>query len=263
MEMKKILIIGDICTDIFQYGTCERICPEAPVPIFKLTYQNKKKGMAYNVYENIISLGIDALIMGKDRPTKIRYIDEVSNQMLIRIDEYDDNDRIDIKSFDMLNLYEYDGVIISDYDKGFLTASDITFIGNKCKISKIPSFLDTKKKITTSMIENIDFIKINEKEYKENYGALQYKGHLIVTLGKRGADIHNLVSKPTITNIPIEDEHPVIDLSGAGDTFLAAFVVEYLKNNNVGEGVKFANKCASWVVTQKGVVAIDLNEIIY
>ena len=38
-------------------------------------------------------------------------------------------------------------------------------------------------------------------------------------------------------------------------------VWNYLKNNNIEEAIRFANKCASWVVTQKGVVVIDPTQI--
>ena len=38
----KILVIGDSCTDIFIYGEIDRICPEAPVPVFKPIRKTKK-----------------------------------------------------------------------------------------------------------------------------------------------------------------------------------------------------------------------------
>ena len=59
----------------------------------------------------------------------------------------------------------------------------------------------------------------------------------------------------------ITEKHDIRDLSGAGDTFLAALVAEFVKNNDICEAIKFANKCASWVVTQKGVVTVDLTKI--
>ena len=60
---------------------------------------------------------------------------------------------------------------------------------------------------------------------------------------------------------PIVEEHDVRDLSGAGDTFLAALVAKFLENLDIRAGISFANKCSSWVVTQKGVVVVDLNKI--
>ena len=50
--MKKVLVIGDGCKDVFQYGKCERLSPEAPVPVFKPTKTTSNGGMAVNVYNN-------------------------------------------------------------------------------------------------------------------------------------------------------------------------------------------------------------------
>ena len=49
----KILVIGDSCQDVFIYGKCERLCPDAPVPVFIPLKTKKIGGMAFNVYENI------------------------------------------------------------------------------------------------------------------------------------------------------------------------------------------------------------------
>ena len=91
--MKKVLVIGDSCKDVFQYGKCERLSPEAPVPVFKPTINKSNGGMAVNVYNNLIALGVDCDIITDSGITKTRYVDEVSNQMLIRIDENSDQIR--------------------------------------------------------------------------------------------------------------------------------------------------------------------------
>ena len=50
----RILVIGESCTDVYQYGDCVRLCPEAPVPVFKSSnYKTENPGMAMNVMENI------------------------------------------------------------------------------------------------------------------------------------------------------------------------------------------------------------------
>ena len=48
----------------------------------------------------------------------------------------------------------------------------------------------------------------------------------------------------------------VKDLSGAGDSFMAALVIEYLNTNNIEDAIKFANKKASEVVKHRGVTLI-------
>ena len=84
----KVLLIGDSCTDEYVYGTCERLNPEAPVPILKFNRKETTKGMAWNVRENLMSFGMEVYILTNEEPiTKTRYIDEKSNQHILRLDE--------------------------------------------------------------------------------------------------------------------------------------------------------------------------------
>ena len=54
----KILVIGDSCTDVFVYGTCKRLCPEAPIPVFNPSRTITNQGMAGNVVDNLRALGV-------------------------------------------------------------------------------------------------------------------------------------------------------------------------------------------------------------
>lgn len=259
--MKKVLVIGDGCKDVFQYGKCERLSPEAPVPVFKPTKSTSNGGMAVNVYNNLRALGVNCDILTYSGTTKTRYVDEVSNQMLLRID---DNDTIFISpekhnilmSFD---YKQYDAIVISDYNKGYVSKDLVKHITDAHPLV----FMDTKKTID-SWAFGVKYLKINEKEFKENVNFLmgETPNDIIVTLGKTGAVLfHNNDGVLEETHFPIEEEHQVRDLSGAGDTFLAGLVADYLKNNDISSAIKFANKCASWVVTQKGVVVVDKTKI--
>ena len=253
----KVLVIGDSCQDMFRYGTCDRLSPEAPVAIMKPTRTVGNCGMAINVLENLKSLGVETNIITNDiRPVKTRYVDEVSNQILLRVDEKDEIKSITADTIQNIVFDDYDAIVISDYDKGYLSEDDIEYISNHHPLV----FLDTKKKIG-NWAKNINFIKINEKEYQENNEFLfkylissSSKGNLIVTKGKDGATWN------TIEEFPIKTEHPVRDLSGAGDTFFAALVADYIKNSDIRSAIRFANKCAAWVVTQKGVAVVNLTK---
>ena len=249
--MKKVLVIGDGCKDVFQYGKCERLSPEAPVPVFKPLKSKSNGGMAVNVYNNIRALGVEADIITDSGVTKTRYVDEVSNQMLLRVDENDEVENILLCDLAKIKYDEYSAVVISDYDKGFLSETDIIYICNNHPLV----FMDTKKKIG-NWAYGVEFIKINKKEFDANSENLfkEYNGELIVTLGKEGA-MH------WMNKYPIKIEHPVRDLTGAGDTFLAALAVKYLENRDIQEAIMFANKCSAWVVTQKGVAVVDLNKV--
>ena len=248
----KVLVIGDGCSDVFRYGTCDRLSPEAPVPVMKPTSTTGNGGMAINVYENLKALGIEADIITNDiRPVKTRYVDEVSNQMLLRVDESDNIKSLPYDDLIKINFDDYDAVVISDYDKGFLSEESIHYISTHHSLV----FMDTKKKIDRWM-GGIEFIKINEKEFNENWTkGFDYDGDLITTQGKDGAllNFHEI--------FPIEDEHEVRDLSGAGDTFLAALVADYVNFHDIRKAIRFANRCAAWVVSQKGVVTVNPDKI--
>jgi D-beta-D-heptose 7-phosphate kinase/D-beta-D-heptose 1-phosphate adenosyltransferase len=250
--MKKVLVIGDSCSDVFRYGMCERLSPEAPVPVMKPTQTTGNGGMAINVIENLKALGVECDIITNDiRPVKTRYVDEVSNQMLLRVDEKDEIRRVDANMLRDIEFNQYFIIIITDYNKGFLDEEDIQFITDRHSLV----FMDTKKKIG-EWAQGVEVIKINEKEARENSEWLTkyYEGQLVVTLGKRG-------SRLWFTEIPIEVEHEVRDLSGAGDTFLAGLVADYIKNNDIRKAIQFANRCAAWVVSQKGVAVVNPDKI--
>lgn len=250
--MAKILVIGDSCTDLFQYGKCERLSPEAPVPIFLTTTLTTSGGMSINVMENLISLGAECKLITNDlRPSKTRYIEEQSNQMILRVDANDHIDPIEWSLLDNINFDEYDAVIISDYNKGYIHKEHIQFISKRHDLV----FLDSKKELG-DWIEDINFVKINKKEFMENWkDPSNFKGDLIVTVGSNGAYLNKL------KRFSIENKHDVRDLSGAGDTFIASLVTKYVETKNIEDSIIFANKCSAWVVTQKGVVAVDPEKI--
>lgn len=242
----KVLVIGDSCTDKFVYGVCDRICPEAPVPVFNPTYQKANGGMVKNVFNNLVSLAknwdID-LITNEDEITKTRLVDIKTNQMLLRVDEDDSCKRI--KNDVITKLGDYDAIIISDYNKGFLTESTIKFLVDRYPLS----FIDSKK-LFNDWINDATFLKINEVEFNRNKKNLKkYKGNLIVTLGERGVKYKDTIIPPT-------RQAEVSDLSGAGDTFFAAFIFSYLTSKNIIESIAFAQKCALEVIEKKGVVVI-------
>jgi bifunctional ADP-heptose synthase (sugar kinase/adenylyltransferase) len=247
------LVVGDSCSDLFIYGNCTRLSPEAPVPIFNPARTVGNGGMAINVYENLKALGIQCDILTNDlRPVKTRYVDEISNQMLLRVDQKDvifPMKKDDLNKFD---LKAYDIVVISDYNKGYLSIDDIKHISENHSLT----FMDSKKTLDF-WCENIKFLKINDKEFKQNEDYLRnyYVGNLIVTKGMGGAILNYSET------FSIEDEHDVRDLSGAGDTFLAALVAKFVENYDIREAIRFANRCAAWAVTQRGVVVADLNKI--
>jgi D-beta-D-heptose 7-phosphate kinase/D-beta-D-heptose 1-phosphate adenosyltransferase len=257
--MKKVLVIGDSCSDIFRYGKCERLSPEAPVPIFLPTRMTGNGGMAINVYENLKALGVECDLVTNDiRPIKTRYVDEVSNQLLLRVDEKEVIEPIYAEEIEKIEFGNYEAVIVSDYNKGYLSEEDIRYIcRNHSRV-----FIDTKKKLDVWCLGAF-MLKLNEKESNENLNFLMTNDDLIniiITKGKNGAELNTC---GLVRQYPIElaQEHAVRDLSGAGDTFIAGLVADYVKSDDICSAINYANRCAAWVVTQKGVATVDIKKI--
>ena len=85
--MSEILVIGDTCKDIYVYGSCDRLCPDYPVPSFIPSHEKQSLGMAGNVYQNILSLGARATLKTNSTVIeKTRYVDKKTNHMFLRVD---------------------------------------------------------------------------------------------------------------------------------------------------------------------------------
>ena len=107
----KVLLIGDSCTDEYVYGTCERLNPEAPVPILKFNRRETTKGMAWNVRDNLMSFGMEVYIATNEETIiKTRYIDEKYNQQILRVD---DEPLVKPMDYELPND-EFDALVISD-----------------------------------------------------------------------------------------------------------------------------------------------------
>jgi len=241
----KLLLIGDSCQDIYIYGQCDRLCPAAPVPVFVPTTSTNNDGMAGNVYQNLQTLGIECdFLTNSEKISKTRYVEKKTNQMIIRVDSGELLvDRI--KNLRDINLKDYQAVIISDYNKGFLLKEDIQYLGKNHPLV----FIDTKK-LLGKWCKDCDFIKINDYEYANTKHLLDACGEwmdkkLIVTRGSKGCTYMNenyLVEKVEIK-----------DLCGAGDTFLSGLVAEYTHSKDIKKAIIFANKCATEVVQHRAV----------
>ena len=243
--MSGILVIGETCRDVFVYCDSNRLCPEAPVPVLNIVDQRENPGMAGNVRRNIESLLGDAIDINTNTNwyeiAKTRYVHKESNHMFFRVDTTQSIPRINVKDID----FDYDLIVISDYNKGFLLEEDIEYIcTNHSNV-----FIDTKK-ILGPWVKDARYIKINDYEYRnsEPYLTEDIKYKIIHTMGGKGCEFAGR-KYPT-------KKVEVKDLSGAGDTFMAGLVVKYIETQDIENSIKFANQCASKAVTQIGVAVL-------
>ena len=238
----RILLIGDSCTDVYVYGEVKRLNPEAPVPVLELKKELSTNGMAWNVYNNLLSFDADVyMLTNKEKITKTRYIDEKSNQQILRLDVEGEVKQLEYE----LNEETFDALVISDYDKGFITQEKLFQLINWFDG---PIFVDTKK---NTIPGEGAYVKINESEFKNV--THYHPDNLIITKGGEGAEYRGKL-------YPAE-KVKVFDVVGAGDTFLAALTFAYLKYGSIEEAIPFANKAAAIAVSHPGTYVLKEEDV--
>lgn len=242
----KVIVFGELCQDKFIYGSSKRLSPEAPVPVFVPERVEANPGMAGNVVQNLKSIcQCDVKLISQIvEITKTRYVDDKSNHMFLRVDEGESSvDKFIFNSDIIKEISESDIVIVSDYDKGFLSSDDIIKIGQLSKLS----IIDAKKKLNRQILDSFTFIKLNENEFKNNSELVDgFEDKLLITLGIRGCQWDGQI----FTSV---NPRVTMDVSGAGDTFTASFISKYYLSGDVSESIQFANQMASIVVSKRGV----------
>lgn len=179
-EKQKILVVGDVMLDRYVRGTVDRISPEAPVPVLRVTGEECAPGGAGNVAVNLRTLGAKVELAGsvgrdiegdeilrllgesgigtsgvvrdtnKHTTTKTRLI--AGNQQIARIDREaaaagkdGKAEKAILKSFERaLSEFGPKGIIISDYSKGVLGDDMISHIIKLAKKSGIFVTVDPK-----------------------------------------------------------------------------------------------------------------------
>ena len=235
-----VLLIGDSCEDRYFYGDAKRLSPEAPVPILEYRRGVTSQGMAMNVFNNLKAFGVSInMITNEEKIIKTRFIDEKSNQQILRSDE-----EPEIKPFPYkMPENKYDVLVISDYNKGFVSQEKMFEL---VEWFDGPVFIDTKKRYVPDRC----YVKVNDIEYEN----LETKtNNLIITRGGEGAEYQGKL-------YPAE-KVKVFDVVGAGDTFLAALTYGYLNYGSIEEAIPLANKAAAIAVSHTGTYVLKEEDV--
>ena len=283
-----ITVIGDFILDIFEYGSSDRISPEAPVPIIKLDKTDYAAGGAANVAQNLHSLGCSVNAIGivglDDEATKISeflapiYVSYVkdhnaptitkrrlicNNQQIARIDKEE-------KFQNPINVESYCGentqyLVISDYNKGTIGNCSDSF--KKLKERDIKVLVDPKQDLYN--YKHAWLVKPNKKEFKElvndfsDYDDLIRKAilackkydftYMLVTLG---ADGMILVGQDGYIKRQESFKTEVYDITGAGDSTLAGLVYGLVNDKELDESLEIASKVAGVAVCHQGTYSV-------
>jgi rfaE bifunctional protein kinase chain/domain len=304
---KRILVIGDLMLDRFITGKVSRISPEAPVPIVNVESEENKLGGAGNVVQNIKALGGEPILISvvgedteaetvkrilknqqissegiisiPDRPTIIKTRIIADRQQVVRLDYEKDhplngNETKRITSEIARFLDNVDAVIVSDYNKGLITADLMAFTTSKLPKDKIisvdpkpsnyrnyknvsvltPNLKETSEMSVMRIESDSDLIEAARHIFKE----LNCKS-LLVTLGARGmavfenpdGEVHKLETRA----------HEVYDVTGAGDTVIAAFTLAMSAGAPMFQAAELANYAAGIVVGKLGTATASIQEL--
>lgn len=242
--MARIITLGDACIDVYVYGNVKRLNPEAPAALLSFERTEEKFGMVLNVRDNIRALGVEVdSVAPKNKSVKTRYIDIRTGTQLLRLDQDQVAEPLVIENVDGLN--EYDVVVISDYNKGFISNELLAAID---QVVTKPVFVDTKK-TELGQYKNLYF-KLNQLEAKQLTSPPE---RLIITLGSQGA-WYNHKTYPTETST-------VVDVCGAGDMFLSALAVAVSKGQSIDNAIVYANRAASISVQHQGVYVLTEQDV--
>lgn len=195
----RVMIIGDVMVDAYQFGKVERISPEAPVPVVLLQSKEERLGGAANVALNVKALGASVHLLSvagadAERQTLLKLLNEngispegilsskqrtttvktriIGNQhQMLRIDQetnmvIDDADTAFLFQQIKNKLKETDVVIFSDYDKGVLHPELIASVIQEANKIGIPSVVDPKKR-NFNAYAGVTLFKPNLKELAE------------------------------------------------------------------------------------------------
>jgi len=235
----RVLVIGDVCIDEYRYGEIRRVNPESSAPLFNFENSEEKMGMAFNVAQNLKAFGMDVtLSVSEEVSRKIRYIDRRTGEHLLRVDH-----DVQAKPYFVGSKYFFDAIVISDYNKGFITDEVIWKFRQKFRG---PIYMDTKKK-NLADFPGI-YIKINQRELYEST-SIPEPDKLIVTYGAKGCRYKESLYPAKVIE--------VVDVCGAGDVFLAAMVAKHLETGDMSVALPFANEKAAISCQSIGAVCVS------
>lgn len=296
----RVLIAGDVMLDSYWFGDADRISPEAPVPVVRVTKKEDRLGGAGNVARNITSIGAQAClysIVGNDDAGRkvLKLLNEANIDPIIALDhqldttvklrvvarqqqmvrcDFETRPNFEILSAHLEKFKEHlpcvQAVILSDYGKGGL--SHISEMIEHCRSLNIPILIDPKGN-DYRRYQGATMITPNRSELKEVIGewhseqelsdkaqALRQQLNLQYLLLTRSEEGMTLYSSKGDFSICAQARE-VFDVSGAGDTVIAVMATMIARGLPIEECVRIANIAGGIVVGKLGTAAVTASEL--
>jgi rfaE bifunctional protein kinase chain/domain len=300
LQQASVLVVGDVMLDRYWYGNVERISPEAPVPVVRITREEERQGGAANVAYNVVSLGakasllsvvgddeasrkLEALVAGTgiephfgrdpDLKTTVKLRIIGRQQQLLRLD-FENTPKTELlasqtASFARL-LKEHQVVLFSDYGKGGLAhVSDM--IAQARALGK-PIFIDPKGSdfsryreatvITPNRAELQQVIGpwLTEAELQDRCENLRQKLGLQAILLTRSEEGMTLFDAQGAEHVSAQ-ARDVFDVTGAGDTVIATLATAVAAGLSLRQALPLSNRAGGLVVGKFGTAALSYEEL--
>ena len=245
---------------------------------------NDKAGSGLRDILNDKNVETTGLIIEENRPTitKTRIIAGGSatvSQQIVRIDQEMKSPILSQTEKNLINILnqvidKIDAVVLSDYGSGMLSDKIRSFIIESCQEKNIKTIVDSRYDILK--FEGVSFVKQNEAEAAKAVGFELTSEEAVVTAGKilleklqaegiiisRGEQGMSLIQdNGEIHHIPVVDKSEVFDVSGAGDTAVAAFILAIASGAKPVEATKIANFAAGIAVRKLGTATVSNEEL--
>lgn len=295
-----MLVVGDVMLDRYWYGSVDRISPEAPVPVVRITREEERNGGAANVAYNVLTLGAQAsllTVVGDDEAShklealvaktgirthfgrdadlkttvKLRVIGR--QQQLIRLD-FENTPKSEILAgqtavFESL-LPAHDAVLFSDYGKGGL--AHVSDMISKARALGKPILIDPKGS-DYSRYRNASVITPNRAEMQQVIGpwdteaelrskahALREQLHLDAVVLTRSEEGMTLFDAQGELHVSAQARE-VFDVTGAGDTVIATLATLVAAGMSLRDAMPLANRAGGIVVGKFGTATVSYEEL--
>jgi rfaE bifunctional protein kinase chain/domain len=308
MRGRRVFVLGDVMLDEFLWGRVSRISPEAPVPVVQVTRQSFHLGGAGNVAANVRSLGGAAVLagvvgrdaagervrealaaagveshlvdLGRDRPTTVKTRIVAHGQQVVRADHEDPADAPARAEADLVESVRRElpscaVLVVSDYEKGVVTASLLSRVLPLARRRRIPVLVDPKVR-HFRLYRGATVVTPNQFETEQATGlrldgpaALGAAGlrvlsllgcrAVLVTRGEHGVSLFERGRAPL--HVPTAARE-VFDVTGAGDSVIATMALALAAGASLPEAAFLANCAAGVVVGKLGTAQASPEEVL-
>jgi rfaE bifunctional protein kinase chain/domain len=300
LSKASVLVVGDVMLDRYWYGAVDRISPEAPVPIVRITREEERNGGAANVAYNIVTLGaqsslltvvgddeashkLEALVAGtgirthfgrdSDLKTTVKLRVIGRQQQLLRLD-FENTPKREVLASQTATFAEllpaHNAVLFSDYGKGGL--AHVSDMIERARAAGKPILIDPKGTdfsryknasiITPNRVELQQVIGpwLDESELQKKCQNLRERLGLAAVLLTRSEEGMTLFDAQGQLSVSAQARE-VFDVTGAGDTVIATMAAMVAAGMSMRDALPLANRAGGLVVGKFGTATVSYEEL--